>query len=77
MTRDEANQFFELLMKFYDAIKQYDFEQSCHDVTKRELCFYDIEQLVGYVAYCVADESSFADAGDALIAKKEAAYWIK
>ena len=71
MSRDEANQFLELLMKFYDTIKQYDFS------IKREMPFYDIEQLVGYVAYCVADESSFADAGDALIAKKEASYWIK
>ncbi len=76
MTRDEANMFLELLMKFHDAISEGDFEKSCRDAMKREVDFYDIEQLIGYVAYCVADESSFCETDDFLKAKKEASYWI-
>ena len=68
MSVKDAETLYELLNKFCDATCEKDI--SC-DTTQEE-----IRELAGYIAYCVADESSFAEVEDFAEARAEAAKWI-
>ena len=68
MSIKDAETVYELLNKFCDATCEKDI--SC-DTTREEIL-----ELAGYIAYCVADESSFAEVEDFTKAKAEAAKWI-
>ena len=68
MSIKDAETLYELLDKFCDATCEK--EISCE--TNQE----EILELAGYIAYCVADESSFAEVEDFDEARAEAAKWI-
>ena len=68
MTKHDAERLYELLNKFCDATCGKDI--SC-ETTQEEIL-----ELAGYIAYCVADESSFAEVEDFTEARAEARKWI-
>ena len=68
MSIKDAETLYELLDEFCDATCGRDI--SC-DTAQGEIL-----GLAGYIAYCVADESSFAEVEDFTKAKAEAAKWI-
>ena len=68
MSIKDAETLYELLNEFCDATCDKDI--SC-DVSQEEIL-----ELAGYIAYCVADESSFAEVEDFAEARTEAGKWI-
>ena len=73
----EANMLFDKK----DAEKLYELLNRFCDVTSDKAISCDVHQeeildLAGYIAYCIADESSFAEDEDFQMAKEEASKWI-
>jgi hypothetical protein len=68
MSIKDAETLYELLNEFCDATCGKDI--SCENTQE------EILELAGYIAYCVADEGSFAEVEDFAEARAEASKWI-
>ncbi len=68
MKKHDAERLYCLLIEFCDA--------TCGKDISCEVIQEEIRELAGYIAYCTADESSFAEADDYANARAEASKWI-
>ena len=68
MRKHDAEMLYALLNKFCNA--------TCGKDIDCEMTQGEILELAGYIAYCVADESTFAEVDDFAEARTEASKWI-